>query len=557
MNASNTSNIQIQIGKINAIQGEFLEKIGRILAKRAEVNGRISNAKIDENQSIHYNYAHHSAEHKIAQHFERYAKDCAQSLASTLEPRMAWIFAGESLSRLRAEISGRYLEYGLRPEELAPLFSPEAHKLIQNAIAKENYDRVAEEILQNNKFGHLALSQDHLELRDTFRSFAEEVVAPKAEEVHTKDSFVPQEILEGLADMGAFGIAIPDKYAGFLDAYGNIGMMIVTEELSRGGLSIAGSLITRPEILSKALLKGGTEAQKEKWLPALASGEKLNSVAVTEPNYGSDVANMQVSATKTQGGWLISGVKTWCTFAGYADLVMVLARTEADPSLRHKGLSILLAEKPRDKGHRFEFDQKDIHQPGKISGSAIPTIGYRGMHSFEVSFEEYFVPDENLIGGEAGRGKGFYLQMAGFAGGRIQTAARANGVMQAAMEAGCRYALERKVFGKEIAAYQLSKWKIARMAMITQASRQYSLYAAQLMDQGKGSLEATLIKFYASRISEWVTREAMQLHGGMGYAEEYAVSRYFLDSRVFSIFEGAEEVMALRVCARELLARFL
>jgi (2S)-methylsuccinyl-CoA dehydrogenase len=350
--------------------------------------------------------------------------------------------------------------------------------------------------------------------------------------------------------MGAFGITIPGQYGGFFDDYGNTGMMIVTEELSRGGLSIAGSLITRPEILSKAILKGGTDEQKDKWLPALASGERFNAIAVTEPNYGSDVAGMKVTADKVEGGWLLNGVKTWCTFAGYADTILVLARTEKDLGLKHKGLSILLAEKPRDKGHKFDFKQEN---GGRIEGSAIATIGYRGMHSFEVNFDNYFVPDENLIGGEKGRGQGFYLQMAGFAGGRVQTAARANGVMQAALEAACRYAGERKVFAKPIADYQLTKWKIARMAMIVQASRQYSMHVARLMDDHKGQMEATLIKFYASRISEWVTREAMQIHGGMGYAEEYAVSRYFVDARVFSIFEGAEEVMALRVCARDIL----
>jgi (2S)-methylsuccinyl-CoA dehydrogenase len=325
---------------------------------------------------------------------------------------------------------------------------------------------------------------------------------------------------------------------------------VVTEELSRGGLGIAGSLITRPEIVSKAILKGGTEAQKEKWLGKLASGEVMAAVAVTEPNYGSDVAGVIVTGTKVDGGWKINGVKTWCTFAGYANVLLVLCRTEADLELKHKGLSILLAEKPRFLGHSFEYKQEG---GGRIEGKAIGTIGYRGMHSFEVSFEDYFVPDENLVGGEAARGKGFYLQMEGFAGGRIQTAARANGVMQAAFEAGLRYATERQVFKKPIYEYNLTKYKLARMAMIIQASRQFTNFVARLMDEHKGQMEATLIKFYASKISEWVCREAMQIHGGMGYAEEYAVSRYFVDSRVFSIFEGAEEVMALRVIAKGLL----
>lgn len=533
------------VSRLNEKLNETLKQVTHNLAERSLDNGSISVERMDENQLVHYNLAYHTAESNIA----NFMGDYAWNQAGPIEQEMAVIFAGEALNRLRGELAGRQNEYGIADSAMNALFDGETNKLVQEAQKAERYNKLAEEALAGN-YGQSGLSEDQLTLRDTFRQFADEVVAPKAEHVHRHDDFIPDEILNGLAEMGAFGITIPGQYGGFLDDYGNVGMMLVTEELSRGGLSIAGSLITRPEILSKALIKGGTDEQKQKWLPALAAGQCFNSIAVTEPNYGSDVAGMKVAADKTEGGWLINGVKTWCTFAGFSDVMLVLARTEKDPALKHKGLSILLAEKPRDKGHKFEHRQEN---GGKVEGSAIPTIGYRGMHSFEVNFDNYFVPDENLIGGEAGRGQGFYLQMAGFAGGRVQTAARANGVMQAALEAACRYASERKVFGKEIMKYQLTKWKLARMAMIVQCSRQYSMHVARLMDEHKGQMEATLIKFYASRISEWVTREAMQIHGGMGYAEEYAVSRYFVDARVFSIFEGAEEVMALRVCARDLL----
>ncbi|MEQ9366611.1 MAG: acyl-CoA dehydrogenase family protein, partial [Leptospirales bacterium] len=504
--------------------------------------------KMDENQYVHYNLAWHTAEANIATFFVNHAFD-ASTGSGELEQDIAYLFAGEAFNKLRGEAAGRQTEYGVSDARIAELFSPEMNQLVQDACSYTRYNKVADQVLEGN-YGAHALGEDHLMMRDTFRQFAEEQVMPRAEHIHRNDEDIPDEIIGGLIELGAFGITIPGKYNGYLDDYGNVGMMVVTEELSRGGLSIAGSLITRPEILSKALLKGGTEEQKDKWLPMLAGGERLNGVAVTEPNYGSDVAGMKVAAKKTDGGWLINGVKTWCTFAGRADAIMILARTEDDLSLKHKGMSILIAEKPRFSGHKFEHTQEG---GGKMEGSAIATIGYRGMHSFEVNFDNYFVPDENLIGGDEGRGKGFYMQMAGFAGGRVQTAARANGVMQAAMEAAVRYSNERKVFDKEIGKYQLTKWKIARMAMITQASRQYALSVARMMDEGKGQMEATLIKFYASRISEWVTREAMQIHGGMGYAEEYPVSRYFVDARVFSIFEGAEEVMALRVCARDLL----
>lgn len=541
-----------KITKLNDKTAGLLTQITSFLATQAQDGDRISVAKMDENQTVHYNLAYYTAESKISENMAVYAFGDTPGVGE-LEQNMAFIFAGETLNRLRAEVAGKPSEFGVNDETISALFSKDTNALIQEATEYTRYNRVGEAALEGN-FGVFALGEDHALLRDTFKQFAEEIVAPQAEHIHREDGFIPDDILSGLGEMGAFGLSIPGEYDGYMDEYGNIGMMVVTEELSRGSLATAGSLITRPEILGKAILKGGTEEQKKKWLPKLATGEVFNAVAVTEPNYGSDVAGMSVTADKVDGGWVINGVKTWCTFAGYADVILILARTEKDPSLKHKGLSILLAEKPRSKDHKFEHTQQG---GGKMEGSSIATIGYRGMHSFEVNFDNYLVPDENLIGGEEGRGKGFYMQMAGFAGGRLQTAARANGVMQAALEAAVRYGNERKVFGKEVGKYQISLWKLARMSMIVQASRQYAMHVAQLMDKGEGTMEATLVKFYSSKIAEWVAREAMQIHGGMGYAEEYAVSRYYVDARVFSIFEGAEEVMALRVCARDLLTNAL
>ena len=520
-----------------------LKKITQGLAKAAAKDGRISVPVMDENQVVHYNLAYCTAEKFIADYFLVYAANHGE-----FETKMAQTFYAEAFQHFRTEVAARPTEFTLDTQSVSSLFSPDINQAVASLLDKENYDFIANQVIDGS-YGALA-TDDFQDIRDMYRKIAENTVMPHAEHVHRHDDFIPDDILNEVVGSGAFGLSIPEQFGGLSESFGNVGMMIVTEELSRGGLAIAGSLITRPEILSKALLKGGTDAQKEKWLTALASGERMAGIAVTEPNYGSDVAGMKVAADKVDGGWVINGVKTWCTFAGYADVLLVLARTEKDPSLKHKGLSILLAEKPRSKDHKFEFSQPT---GGKMSGSAIPTIGYRGMHSYEVNFDNWFVPDENLIGGEAGRGQGFYLQMAGFAGGRVQTAARATGVMQAATEAAVRYAKERKVFGKEIKEYQINRWKIARMAMITQACRQYSYEVARMMDDHKGMAEATMVKFYASRIAEWVTREAMQIHGGMGYAEEYPVSRYFVDARVFSIFEGAEEVMALRVCAKDLL----
>jgi (2S)-methylsuccinyl-CoA dehydrogenase len=535
-----------------AASGNLLEEITKGLAVQCTVKGGISVGKMDENQYVFYQLSWMTAEQKIAEHFISYAWDSSFGTGE-LEQEMAVVFAAEVVSHIRSELISKPVEYTVTHEKVtSELFNSSVNEFIQNSTKIEQYSRIIETINRVGHAGAYGLSDDHESFRETFHKFAEDVVKPHAEHVHRADDIIPQDIIDGLNDMGCFGLCIPETYGGIqpADKPDNISMLVVTEELSRGGLGIAGSLITRPEIVSKAILKGGTEAQKEKWLGKLASGEVMAAVAVTEPNYGSDVAGVIVTGTKVDGGWKINGVKTWCTFAGYANVLLVLCRTEADLELKHKGLSILLAEKPRFLGHSFEYKQEG---GGRIEGKAIGTIGYRGMHSFEVSFEDYFVPDENLVGGEAARGKGFYLQMEGFAGGRIQTAARANGVMQAAFEAGLRYATERQVFKKPIYEYNLTKYKLARMAMIIQASRQFTNFVARLMDEHKGQMEATLIKFYASKISEWVCREAMQIHGGMGYAEEYAVSRYFVDSRVFSIFEGAEEVMALRVIAKGLL----
>jgi (2S)-methylsuccinyl-CoA dehydrogenase len=236
---------------------------------------------------------------------------------------------------------------------------------------------------------------------------------------------------------------------------------------------------------------------------------------------------------------------------------MLLARTDPDRSKTHKGLSMFVVPKPRGEGHGFEFTQEagaDGGAPGggKMEGRAIDTIGYRGMHSYEVALEDWFVADANQVGGEDGLGKGFYFQMGGFENGRLQTAARAVGVMQAAYEAARQYAQDRVVFGQPIAEYQLTQAKLGRMAVLIQAGRQFGYVVARLMAKGEGTLEAAMVKAYVCRVAEWVTREAMQIHGGMGYAEEYAVSRYFVDARVLSIFEGADETLCLKLIARRL-----
>jgi (2S)-methylsuccinyl-CoA dehydrogenase len=468
------------------------------------------------------------------------------------EARLACAFAADALVDLSGRTAGREQAWGVSADWLAPAAGfVAAHRdpATLAALAGTEGDR--------------HLDPDFELVRDTFHRFAEEQIRPRAEHIHRANTDIPEEIISGMAEMGGFGMSVPEEYGGFATGGESdyMGMVVATEELSWGSLGAGGSLITRPEILTRAIVFGGTEEQKQHWLPRLASAEVMGAVAVTEPDYGSDVAGVVTSATRTEGGWLINGVKTWCTFAARADVLLLLARTDPDRSKAHRGLSLFLVEKPRGEGHGFVFTQdpgadgRPAGSSGRMEGRAIDTLGYRGMHSYEVAFDGWFVPDANLIGGEAGLGKGFYLQMQGFENGRLQTAARAVGVMQAAYEAALEYARNRTVFGSPIVDYQLTRVKLARMAVIIQATRQFSYEVARLMSKGEGTLEASMIKAYVCRAAEWVTREALQIHGGMGYAEEFPVSRYFVDARVLSIFEGADETLALKVIARGLLAR--
>src|SRR5688500_13108102 len=299
------------------------------------------------------------------------------------------------------------------------------------------------------------LDGDFEMVQDTFRRFAEDKVRPVAEHIHRTNGDIPEDLIQGLAEIGTFGLSVPEEYSGFAAGGESdyLAMIVATEELSRGSLGAAGSLITRPEILTRALVGGGTEEQKKEWLPKLASAEVMAAVAVTEPDFGSEAAMVKVAAVRDGDEWVINGVKTWCTFAGRADALMLLARTDPDRSLRHRGLSLFIVPKPQAEGHSFEFTQDG---GGKMEGRAIDTIGYRGMHSYEVSFQSWLVPAANLIGGEEGIGRGYYMTLSGFENGRTQTADRGIGVMQAAYEAGRDYSRDRVVFGQPIFDYQLS-----------------------------------------------------------------------------------------------------
>jgi (2S)-methylsuccinyl-CoA dehydrogenase len=509
------------------------------LAEASLADGKLSVAKLDEHQVIAYDLAHAAAAVEAGRVMNRYAEH------GETESMLARAFVADAVSDIVARLIGREQLWGVDPAVLAP-----AHDFVAAHRAPEFLESLADRCAKHGT-GPTHLDADFELVAETFRRFAEDKIRPVAEHVHRTNADVPEDIISGLAEIGGFGLSVPEDYDGFATGGESdyIGMVVATEELSRGSLGIGGSLVTRPEILTRALVAGGTEAQKQAWLPRIASGELMVGIMVTEPDYGSDVAGVKVAATPTDGGWLVNGVKTWATFAGRADVLMLLARTDPDKSKSHRGLSVMIVEKPRAEGHSFAFEDG---RGGKTEGRAIDTIGYRGMHSYEVAFDNWFVPAENLIGGEEGLGRGFYFQMAGFENGRLQTAARAVGLMQAAFEAGMAYAQDRKVFGSPVFEYQLSKAKLARMAFLIQAGRQFSYDVARKMAAGEGTLEASMVKAYVCRAAEWVTREAMQLHGGMGYAEEFPVSRFFVDARVLSIFEGADETLCLRVIARRL-----
>ncbi len=489
---------------------------------------------IDTNQVVAYDVAHAAAAVATARAAVEYG------LRGELEGRIACVFVADVVAELAAKLVGREGLWGVEAGVLAPA----------GTFTSVHRDpAVLAELCGEQGPRHLG---DDFELvAETFHRFAEERVRPHAEHVHRTNGDIPEEIITGLAELGGFGLSVPEEYGGFAGGGESdyMGMGVATEERSWGSLGIGGSLITRPEILTRALVHGGTDEQKRRWLPMLASAEALAAVAVTEPDYGSDVAGIVTTATPTDGGWLVNGVKTWCTFAARADVLMLLARTDPDRAKSHRGLSMFIVEKPRGDGKGFVLTEGS----GRLEGRPIDTLGYRGMHSYELAFENWFVPDANLVGGVDGLGKGFYLQMQGFENGRLQTAARALGVMQAAYEAAYDYALNRKVFGAPILDYQLTRAKLTRMAVIIQATRQFSYQVARLMAAGQGALEASMVKAYVCRAAEWVTREAMQIHGGMGYAEEFPVSRYFVDARVLSIFEGADETLALKVVARRLI----
>lgn len=372
------------------------------------------------------------------------------------------------------------------------------------------------------------VTAEHEEIRSSVRQFVEAEVKPIANELDRNDQEIPDDILKKMAELGYFGVIFPAEQGGLGLDY--ISMAIVTEELSRGWLSV-GSVMTRNLITGSLISANGTDEQKTRLLPKIARGDLLTAAAFTEPDSGSDTASFKTRAVKKGDGYLLTGSKMWCTFANRAHILTVMARTDPDVSKRHRGLSLLL----------FEKTPGDGFMPPQLTGEPIATIGYHGMRSYGLSFDEAFTPAANLIGGVENRG--FYQLMASYEIARIQTAARGLGVAQAAFEAAVKYAKQRTQFGQPIGDFQVIRHKLAHMAVEIEAARQLTYFAASQKDTGKRcDYEAGLAKVFAAEMAERVTREAMQVHGGYGYSMEFDVQRYWRDARVLSIFEGTSEI---------------
>jgi (2S)-methylsuccinyl-CoA dehydrogenase len=388
--------------------------------------------------------------------------------------------------------------------------------------------------------GGAADDETLMSIREEVRRFAESEVMPRAHGWHLANESIPLEVIAQMSELGVFGLTIAEQYGGM--GLGKQAMCVVTEELSRGYIGV-GSLGTRSEIAAELIAAGGTEEQKREWLPKIASGATLPTAVFTEPDTGSDIASIKTRATRHDDFYLVHGNKTWITHAARADLMVLLVRT--NPAERgYPGLSLLLAEKPRGS------DATPFPVAG-LSGGEIEVLGYRGMKEYEIAFDGFQVPARNLLGGVEGRG--FKQLMQSFEAARIQTAARAVGVAQAAMETALQYARERKQFGEAIVNFPRVADKIAMMAAEILIARQLTYFAARRKDSGKRcDLEAGMAKLLAARVAWSAADNAVQIHGGNGFALEFPVSRLLCDARILSIFEGAAEIQA-NVIARRLL----
>ena len=524
------------------------------LAALCTDHGVISLQRLNEHQTILFDFAVLAAQLTAAEELLRHAATLASHVtpAAALVRDLAQLFAAETLQGALACFAHREEAFGLTAADVTAL-AASSDALLRTQRAPGRVAAVAALLYAAGDAGADNLTDEQRAVQATFRRYAATKIAPIAQQIHCEDLLLPDVYIAELAAMGCFGLSIPLQYGGFQEGapHDHMAMVLASEELSRVSFGTVGSLLIRPELVAGVLLQGATAAQKAHWLPAIARGEVQVAVAVTEPDHGSDVARMSTTARKAPGGWLLNGRKMWCTMAGRANMIMVLARTESAAADPRHGLSLFMVEKPPSYGRTFEYEQGG----GRFAGRAIATLGYRGLHSFELTFDDFFVADDNLIGGADGQGRGYFWQINSFASGRVQTAARALGVMNAAFEAALHYVPQRVTFGRPLGDYPLTQQKLVRMAMLIQAGRRLTYVSAQETDGLQAVIAGAMAKLFTARAAEWVTREAQQLHGGMGYAEEAPVARYFVDARLLGIFEGTDEVVAVLIIAWLLLSK--
>ena len=512
--------------------------------------GRVSNELIEKNQTAAHGFAWLATYIESLRQMENWALNLQVSgKFGEVEQLILQITFGEYLCQMAGGIPMnqgeifRLHDIGLSQEEISTMMVPAVSELMQSANSQSARLRLVTLMQEHEADTMLGASglDDELEMiREQFRRYSIEKIEPYAHDWHLKDELIPMDVIDELAEMGVFGLTIPEEYGGY--GLSKVSMCVVSEELSRGYIGV-GSLGTRTEIAAELIIAGGTEEQKQKWLPALASAEKLPTAVFTEPNTGSDLGALRTRAVQNGEDWSVTGNKTWITHATRTHMMTLLARTDSDTT-NYKGLSMFLAEKTPGT------DEVPFPTEG-MTGGEIEVLGYRGMKEYELAFDNFHVKGENLLGGEPG--KGFKQLMETFESARIQTAARAVGVAQSALDLAYRYSVDRKQFGKPLIEFPRVANKLAMMAVELMIARQLTYFSAFEKDQGRRcDIEAGMAKLLGARVAWAAADNALQVHGGNGFALEYKISRVLCDARILNIFEGAGEIQA-QIIARRLL----
>jgi (2S)-methylsuccinyl-CoA dehydrogenase len=537
------------LGEAIAAADALFADARRAVADRVTIEGRTVSRVFDREQRATHGLAWLATYVEAIRQLAPYAQRLSDiGSFGEIEELLVRIGAGEYLAQILGGIAMsqgeivRLSDLGLDPAAVAARVTPAVEHLIATGNTAARRARLVELIRQHHDatVGACGLEDTLDSIREEMRKFAEDRVVPYAQQWHLRNNYIPLDVIAQMSELGVFSLTIPEDYEGM--GLGKESMCVVSEELSRGYIGV-GSLGTRSEIAAELILGSGTEDQKRKWLPKIASGEVLPTAVFTEPNTGSDLASLKTRAVRQGDVYKIYGNKTWITHPVRADLMTLLVRTNPAET-GYRGLSMLLAEKPRgDDGNPFPASG--------MSGTEIEVLGYRGMKEYEIAFDGFVVKAENLLGGI--EGLGFKQLMATFEAARIQTAARAIGVAQAAMEQALTYATARVQFGEPIASFPRISDKLAMMAVEIMIARQLTYYAARQKDSGRRcDLEAGMAKLLAARVAWAAADNAVQVHGGNGFALEFPVSRILCDARILNIFEGAAEIQA-QVIARRLL----